>query len=376
MHKALMKGNEALGEAAIKAGCRYFFGYPITPQNEVPEYLAKRMPEVDGVFLQAESEVAAINMVYGASAAGARVMTSSSSPGISLKQEGISYIAAAELPCVIVNIMRGGPGLGGIQAAQSDYFQATKGGGNGDYRLIVYAPASIQELVDITMDAFDVADKYRNPVMILGDGVLGQMMEPVEFKETALKNLPIKPWACTGRKKYRPQNIVNSLYLDAEVLEQHNFDLLDKYEAISQCEKAAESYMTSDAEIVLVAYGTTARIVKAAVHLAREKGIKAGMVRPVTLWPFPDNYMRDAVTTRTKAVLTVEMSTGQLIEDVRLAVDGKVPVHFYGRVGGVVPSVKAVYHEICRITGQSSEVPDKIEKGIRYFFEGGIRING
>lgn len=376
MHKALMKGNEALAEAAIKAGCRFFFGYPITPQNEVPEYLAKRLPEVGGVFLQAESEIAAINMVYGASSAGARVMTSSSSPGISLKQEGISYIAAAELPCVIVNIMRGGPGLGGIQAAQSDYFQATKGGGNGDYRLIVYAPASIQELVDITMNAFDVADKYRNPVMILGDGVLGQMMEPVEFKEVGSNNFPMKPWACTGRKNYRKQNVINTLYLDAEILENHNFALLNKYETISKSEKAAESYMTSDAEIVLVAYGTTARIAKAAIQLAREKGIKAGLVRPVTLWPFPDNHMRDAVTAKTKAILTVEMSMGQLIEDVRLAVNGKVPVHFYGRVGGIVPTVKAVYHEICRITGLSSELPDELEKGIRYFFEGGIRLNG
>lgn len=376
MHKVLMKGNEALGEAAIKAGCRHFFGYPITPQNEVPEYFARRMPEVGGVFLQAESEIAAINMVYGASSAGARVMTSSSSPGISLKQEGISYLAAAELPCVIVNIMRGGPGLGGIQAAQSDYFQATKGGGNGDYRLIVYAPASIQELVDMTMKAFDAADKYRNPVMILGDGVLGQMMEPVEFREFPFPNLSMKPWACTGRKKYRPQNIINSLYLDAEVLENHNFALFNKYNTISRNEKAAEAYMTTDAEIILAAYGTTARIVKAAMNLARDKGIKAGMVRPLTLWPFPDDYVRESLSKNTKAVLTVEMSMGQMVEDVQLAVNGRVPIHFYGRVGGMIPDVKAVYHEICRIAGKTNELPEQKTRGIRYSIEGGIRTNG
>ena len=369
-----MKGNEAIGEAAIRAGCRYFFGYPITPQTELPEYLVRRLPKVGGVFLQAESEIAAINMVYGASAAGARVMTSSSSPGISLKQEGISYLAGSELPCVIVNIMRGGPGLGGIQPAQGDYFQATRGGGHGDYRLLVYAPGSVQELADLTIKAFDRADAYRNPVMILGDGILGQMMEPVEFKEYKAKGVYQKPWATTGTREERKPNIVNSLYLDPEELEEHNYSLLSKYETIEAKERLYEQYLTSDADIVLVAFGTTARIAKAAVKQARERDIKAGLFRPITLWPFPDTELIRAMVPGAKAVLTVELSMGQLVDDVRLAVGSEMPVYFYGRAGGMVPSTKGIYQEICRILGISSEVPPVLEKGVRYSFQGGGKV--
>lgn len=338
-----MKGNEALGEAAIRAGCRYFFGYPITPQNELPQYLAKRMPEVDGVFLQAESEVAAINMVYGAAGSGARVMTSSSSPGISLKLEGISYIAGAELPCVIVNIVRGGPGLGGIQPAQSDYFQATKGGGHGDYRLLVLAPASVQEGVELVIEGFDLADKYRIPVMILGDGVLGQMMEPVDFPELGQVQLAPKPWAATG-KKNRKSNVINSLHLQPEKLEEHVYHLEQKYKEM-QKEVRSESYLVDDADIILVAYGTTARIVKAAIDLARQEGIKAGLVRPISVWPFPDKAIQEAIK-GAKAVLTVEMSLGQMVEDVRLAVNGALPVKFYGRTGGMVPIARDIFEQI------------------------------
>jgi len=344
MSKVLMKGNEAIAEAAVRAGCRYFFGYPITPQTELPQYLAKRMPEVDGVFLQAESEIAAINMVYGASGAGARVMTSSSSPGISLKTEGISYIAGAELPCVIVNMMRGGPGLGSIQPAQGDYFQATKGGGHGDYKLLVLAPASVQEAVDLTIEAFDLADQYRNPVMILGDGILGQMMEPVEFKLTEDKELPVKEWATTG-KKGRKKNIINSLYLQPEKLEQHVNRLADKFGEMEAKEQRAETYLAEDAEILLAAYGTTSRVCKKAVDMAREEGIKAGLFRPISLWPFP-TYALQEVLANVKGILTVEMSLGQMVEDVRLAVNGKAPVDFYGRTGGMVPTSRDVFEKI------------------------------
>ncbi|MDK2824550.1 MAG: 2-oxoglutarate/2-oxoacid ferredoxin oxidoreductase subunit alpha [Clostridia bacterium] len=344
MNKILMKGNEALGEAAIRAGCRYFFGYPITPQNELPQYLSKRMPEVGGVYLQAESEIAAINMVYGASGSGARVMTSSSSPGISLKTEGISYIAGAELPCVIVNMMRGGPGLGSIQPAQGDYFQATKGGGHGDYRLLVLAPASVQEAVDLTIEAFDLADKYRNPVMVLGDGVLGQMMEPVEIKMTEKKELPVKEWAATG-KKNRKKNVINSLYLQPEKLEQHVNRLAEKFGEMEAKEQRAETYLADDAEILLAAYGTTSRVCKAAVDMAREEGIKAGLFRPISLWPFPTFALQEVLES-VKGILTVEMSLGQMVEDIRLAVNGKVPVDFYGRTGGMVPTARAVFEKI------------------------------
>ncbi|CAA7602098.1 pyruvate flavodoxin/ferredoxin oxidoreductase [Acididesulfobacillus acetoxydans] len=348
MAKVLMKGNEALGEAAIRAGCRFFFGYPITPQSELPHYLAKRLPEIGGVFLQAESEVAAINMVYGAAGAGARVMTSSSSPGVSLKMEGISYIAGAELPCVIVNMQRGGPGLGSIQPGQSDYFQAVKGGGHGDYRLLVLAPASIQEMVDLMGLAFALADKYRNPVMILGDGTLGQMMEPVEFPEMIDPDkLPSKPWAARGAKGREP-NIINSLYLNPLELEEHNLKLQAKYAQMAEEETRSESYYTDDAEIVLVGYGSSARVCKAAVDQARQQGIKAGLFRPITLFPFPKAEIQ-AACRQAKSVLTVEMSMGQLVEDVRYNLEFKVPVHFYGRAGGMVPTTRAVVSKITEL---------------------------
>lgn len=346
--RVLMKGNEAIGEAAIKAGCRHFFGYPITPQNELPEYMSRRMPKIDGVFLQAESEVAAINMVYGAAGSGARVMTSSSSPGISLKMEGISYIAGAELPCVIVNIVRGGPGLGGIQPAQSDYFQATKGGGHGDFRLVVLAPSSVQEAVDLVMDAFDIADKYRNPVMVIGDGMIGQMMEPVEFKEKQIE-LPVKEWATDGCKDRQP-NVINSLWLQPEKLEEHNWKLHKKYETIKENEVRVESMNMEDAEIALIAYGTTSRICYSAMETLREEGYKVGLIRPITLWPFPSETIRQAAQ-QVKGFLTVELSTGQMVEDVRLAVEGIVPVHFYGRTGGMVPSPIEIVEQVKALGG-------------------------
>ncbi len=339
----LMKGNEAVAEAAIRAGCRHFFGYPITPQNELPEYMARRLPEVGGVFVQAESEVAAINMVYGAAGAGARVMTSSSSPGISLKQEGISYLAASELPCLIVNMMRGGPGLGGIQPAQSDYFQATKGGGHGDYHLIVFGPESVQEMVDLTPLAFDLADRYRNPAMILGDGILGQMMEPVELSEMLDVQLPPKEWATTGRSGGR-RHVVSSLYLDSSELEKLNKRLQDKYLEIMRTEQRWESLDVEGAEVVLVAYGTTARVVKSAMNLAREEGIRVGLIRPITLWPFPTKAFESLEDVG--RFLVVEMSSGQMVEDVRLVVNGRWPVSFYGRTGGVVPDPKDILARI------------------------------
>ena len=352
MPKVLMKGNEAIAEAAIQAGCRYFFGYPITPQTEIPAYMAKRLPRVGGTFLQAESEVAAINMVYGAAGAGARVMTSSSSPGISLKQEGISYIAGAELPCLIVNIMRGGPGLGSIQAAQSDYFQATKGGGHGDYHLVVLAPSTIQEMVDLTQEGFAIADRYRNPVMILGDGMLGQMMEPVEFPEGKAEDLPPRKWATTGWKGDRPRNVINSLYIDPQELEDHVNRIYRKYEEIKAGEVRVECYNCEDAEIIAAAYGTTSRIVKSVIRMAAREGIRVGMIRPITLWPFPgDCFRKWADKGSVKAFLTVEMSTGQMVEDVSLSVNGKKPVAFYGRSGGMVPDPEDILAEIRKIKG-------------------------
>ena len=338
--KHLMKGNEAIAEAAIKAGCRFFFGYPITPQNQIPEYMSKRMPEIGGCFLQAESEVAAINMVYGASGAGARVMTSSSSPGISLKQEGISYMACAELPAVIVNMVRGGPGLGSIQPAQSDYFQMTKGGGHGDYKLIVFAPDSVQEAVDLTYSAFDTADKYRTPVVILGDGMIGQMMEPVEMPEE-IAELPEKPWATTGCAKGE-RRIINSLYIEPDVMEKVNLRLQEKFNTIARNETRWEEYFMEDAEMVITAYGTTARIAKKSIKELRKAGVKAGLIRPITLWPFPAEAINKAAA-RAKAFLTVEMSCGQMVEDVRLAVNGQAPVEFFGRTGGMIPSWKEIY---------------------------------
>jgi 2-oxoglutarate ferredoxin oxidoreductase subunit alpha len=344
MEKRFMTGNEAIGEAAVQAGCRYYFGYPITPQNEIPEYMSRRLPEVDGTYLQAESEVAAIYMVFGAAGAGARVMTSSSSPGISLMQEGISYIAAAELPCVLVNIMRGGPGLGGIQPSQSDYFQATKGGGHGDYHLLVLAPSTLQETVSLTMDAFDLADKYRNPVMILGDGYIGQMMEPVVFeKSQSQPNPPKKDWALTGAKG-RKANLIKTLDLNPVVLEQHNLKIFRKLQEAVKNEVRVENYLIDDAEIVIAAYGTVARIAKTAIQNLRKNEIKAGLIRPISLYPFPYKAFED-IAKRVDKILVVEMSMGQMIEDVKLGVCGKAKVHFYGRVGGMVPSYEEIIAE-------------------------------
>lgn len=336
--KVLMKGNEAVAEAAVRGGCRAFFGYPITPQNEIPEYLSRRLPEVGGCFIQAESEVSAINMVYGAAGAGARAMTSSSSPGISLKQEGISYICGAELPCVIVNMVRGGPGLGGIQPAQSDYFQTVKGGGHGDYHMLVYAPSSVQEAVDVMYDAFDKADEYRLPVMMLGDGMIGQIMEAVELPEMKdPKTFPQKEWATDGTGKGKDRRIVNSLYIEPDVLEEVNHRLFARYDMLKEKEVRYEEYLTDDAEIVLVAYGTVARIAKSAVNDLRERGIKVGLLRPITLYPYPEKALNDlAKKDNVKKFLTIELSMGQMIEDVRLAVNGLKPVEFFGRTGGNV----------------------------------------
>lgn len=332
-----MCGNEACGEGAVQAGCTFYAGYPITPQNELTAYIAKRMNETGGVFIQAESELAAINMVFGAASTGARAMTSSSSPGISLKQEGISYLVGCELPCVIVNIQRGGPGLGNIATSQADYFQAVKGGGHGDYRLIVLAPSSAQELFDHTALAFELADKYRNPVFILGDGLLGQMMEPIQLPVPgSLPPAPDKPWALTGCKGRNP-NIIKSLYLGDGVLEEHNKKLQAKFNAMKEAQVRAESLYTKDSEIIVVAYGSAARIAKAAVEAARAKGLKIGLIRPITLWPFPEKTISDAAA-RAKKILVVEMSAGQMVEDVRLAVNGRTEVDFYGRMGGGIPT--------------------------------------
>jgi len=349
MSRTLMKGNEAIGLAAIKSGCFYFFGYPITPQSEIPEYLARELPKYNGVFIQAESEVSAINMVYGAAGAGARVMTSSSSPGIALKQEGISYIVGAELPCLIINLMRGGPGLGGIQPAQSDYFQATRGGGNGDYYMPVYAPASVQESVDLIQEGFDVADQYRTPVMMLMDGMIGQIMEPVEFKERKSKRiLPAKDWASTGTNNQRPSNIINSLYLNPEELEKHCHKLFAKFDEIKKNECRWEEYLMEDAELVLVAYGTSSRIVKNTIDILREQNIKVGMIRLITLWPFPYDTIKN-LSTKIKDILVVEMSMGQMIEDVLLGNEGRRKVHFYGRTGGMIPEPKEIINKILSI---------------------------
>ncbi len=336
MSKILLHGTEAICEGAIRNGCRAFFGYPITPQNEVPEYMSVNMPKVGGAFVQAESEVAAINMVYGAGGAGVRAMTSSSSPGVSLKQEGISYIACARIPCVIVNIMRAGPGLGGILPAQGDYFQATKGGGHGDYHLLVLAPCSVQEACDLTYLAFDLSDKYRVPAMILADGMIGQLMEPVELPPMRpLSAIPKKDWATDGGYGAE-RRVLNSLIIKPEELEPHVNELQRTYELIAAQEKRCEEYMTEDAEIVLTAYGTVARICKSAAKQLRKEGIKAGVIRPITLYPFPSEAYAKAAE-HAKAFLSVELSLGQMVEDVRLAVNGRRPVAFYGRTGGNVP---------------------------------------
>jgi len=341
--KVLLSGNEALAEGALQAGCRCYFGYPITPQSEIPAYMVRRMKEVGGVFLQAESEIAAINMVYGAAATGARAMTSSSGPGISLKQEGLSYLAGAELPAVIVNVMRGGPGLGNIAPSQSDYFQATRGGGHGDYHLIVLAPNSVQEMLDLAYLAFELADKYRNPVMILADAILGQMMEGVEFKEEN-KGVKKKDWIIGGDKGRKP-NIIRSLFLEEGVLEEHNKKLQEKYARIRRLEVKYESMQTDDAELLLVSYGSMARLASEVVTRLRRKGIKAGLLRPITLWPFPYSPIRK-LTDRVRFFFVVEMSEGQMLEDVKLAVEGAVPVYFYGRLGGGVPTPLEVMERI------------------------------
>lgn len=351
--KVLMKGNEALAESAIRAGCRFFFGYPITPQTELAAYMSKRMPKEGGTYLQAESEVAAINMVYGASAAGARVMTSSSSPGISLKTEGISYMIGADLPGVIINVQRGGPGLGGIQPSQSDYWQATRALGHGDGHAIVLAPSTVQEMADLAYLAFDLADDYRTPVMLLADGMLGQMMEPVVLPERK-GDLPEKPWATTGHGNARPHNVVNSLYLTADSLEKLNDERFERYETIKREEQRAECVMTEDAEIVLVAFGASARIARSAVVAAREKGIKAGLIRPISLWPFPTDAL-EAVIPTAKAFLSVEMNMGQMVEDVRLVSAGRVPVEFYGRTGGVIPTPEEVLAKIEEMNAKGGE---------------------
>ncbi|MGC8604328.1 MAG: 3-methyl-2-oxobutanoate dehydrogenase subunit VorB [Desulfomonilaceae bacterium] len=340
--KTLMRGTHVLGEAAIRAGCRAYFGYPITPQNELPEYMASKFAKMDdAVFVQAESEIASINMVIGAAAAGARVMTSSSSPGISLKQEGISYLAAMELPAVIVNMMRGGPGLGNIAPAQGDYFQATRGGGHGDYRVIVLAPAYGQEIANMARQAFHLADQYRTPVMILGDGMMGQMMEPVTFSEAIdPASLPKKEWILNGSKGRRSRTIL-SLWLDPPKEEELNWRLARKYEIISSVVSDQEMYLTEDANLVIVAYGTAARIAKGAVQRARELGMKVGLFRPKTLWPFPTNSFK-GLCDHVQEFVVFEMSTGQMVEDVRLAVEGRRKVSFYGRPGGVVSTPEEV----------------------------------
>jgi len=350
MGKVLMKGNEAVGAAAIKAGCKAFFGYPITPQNEIPEYMSKALPEAGGAFVQAESEVAAINMVYGAAGAGVRVMTSSSSPGMALKQEGISYIAGAELPCVLVNMMRGGPGLGSIQASQPDYFMSVKGGGNGDYYMPVFAPASIQEAVDLMQEAFEVADYYRTPVLIAADGMIGQMMEPVEFRDVPKRDLPPKDWVTDGTKGKRKPNVINSLYLQAEDLEEHCNRLEKKYEVMKKNEVKYETFNLEDAEVVMVAYGTTSRICKNAIEILSREGIKVGLIRPISLWPYPEKAFEE-LSEKTKALLVVEMNLGQMIEDVRLSIKDRLPVHFHGRTGGVIPTPEEIAEKVKVLLG-------------------------
>jgi 2-oxoglutarate ferredoxin oxidoreductase subunit alpha len=345
--KILMKGTDAIGEAAVRSGCRCYFGYPITPQNELPEYMSRRMQEVGGVFLQGESEIASINMVLGAAATGMRAMTSSSSPGISLKQEGLSFMAALELPAVIVNINRGGPGLGNIAPSQGDYYQATRGGGHGDYRMPVYAPASVQELYDITMYSFDIADLFRTPVMMLGDGMMGQIVEPIIVRERPETELPPKDYILDGAEG-RPSRIVKSLILDPVEMEEHNWKLKRKYDLMTQQLPQWEEYLTDDAKLIVIAYGTAARIAKGAVKRVRSEGLRVGLIRPLTLWPFPSEAIRNAAK-KAKYFLAFEMSTGQMVDDVRLALNGKAECDFYGRPGGVVPAPQELARIIERL---------------------------
>jgi 2-oxoglutarate ferredoxin oxidoreductase subunit alpha len=351
--RILLRGNEAVAQAAIDAGCRAFFGYPITPQNQIPDEMAKHMPEVGGVFLQAESEVAAINMVYGAAAAGVRAMTASSSPGISLKQEGISYLAESQLPCVIVNIMRGGSGLGNIAPSQADYFQAVKGGGHGDYRTLVLAAWSVQELYDLTREAFEIADRYRNPVLVLGDALLGQMMEPLVIPPDVVDpaSLPAKPWATNGAKGRR-HNIVNSLYINPLDLEQSNLRLAARYREAAAREVRYATEHLDDGDYVLIAYGTAARVAVSAISEARKQGIRIGLFRPSSLFPFPSPQIAE-LAARVKAILVVELSLGQMVEDVQLAVEGRCPVRFFGRAGGVVITPTEVLEAIQQLTRET-----------------------
>ncbi len=345
--KVLMKGNEAIAEAAIRAGCEAYFGYPITPQTEVLEYMARRMPELGRAFVQAESELSAINMVYGAACTGARVMTTTSSPGYSLMQEGISYIALSFVPCVVVNIMRGGPGLGNIQPAQGDYFQMTKGGGHGDYRLLALAPSTVQETVDLIIEAFDLADKYRQPITIIADGWIGQIMEPVEFPDLQAPERPAHPWALTGARG-RKKNIITSLFLVPEDLERENLKLQKIIRKIEANEVRYAEYMMEDADVVVVAYGTSGRIVQTAIKQARSEGIRAGLFRPISMFPFPYEQLREA-TRNARQILVMELSAGQMIEDVRLALGERHPVSFFGRTGGMVPLPDEVLIEIKKL---------------------------
>jgi 2-oxoglutarate ferredoxin oxidoreductase subunit alpha len=347
-----MKGNEAMALAAIKAGCDAFYGYPITPQNELPEYMSKHMAQYGRVFVQSESEVAAINMVYGAAGAGARVMTSSSSPGIALKQEGISYMAGAELPAVIVNVMRGGPGLGGIQPSQGDYKQITRGGGNGDYYLYSLAPESLQEAVDLIKESFDIADYFRNPVMIAVDGLIGQMMEPVDFdNETPKWDLEPKTWAADGdRSNGREKNVINSLFLDPAVLEQHNLKLKAKYDEMKEKHQRYEMINMDNPDIIIVAFGSTSRIARTSIEILKENGIECGIIRPITIYPFPTNAFKE-IPENVTDILVVEMNTGQMVDDVKLADEFKHNVHFYGRVGGIVPEAEEIVEQVMSIIG-------------------------
>ena len=351
--KVLMKGNEAIAEAAIQAGCRHYFGYPITPQTEVAAYMAKRMPKIGGTFLQAESEIAAINMVYGVASTGHRVMTSSSSPGISLKSEGLSYLAGADLPALVVNVQRGGPGLGGIQPSQSDYMQATRGAGHGDFHMIILAPASVQEMADLTAKGFDLADKYRMTSMILADGTMGQMMEPVEIRSVEKVDYD-KSWATVGTGMQREHNIVNSLWLEAPALEQENFKRFERYKVIEENETMAEEYLMDDAEICVAAFGIAARVAKNAIVEARKQGVKVGLIRPITLWPFPVKNFK-AAAEKCEKFISVELNMGQMIDDVRLAIECKRPVELCCRTGGMIPSPEQVYNKIMAAAGKEGK---------------------
>jgi len=349
--KVLMKGNEALAEAAIAAGCKHFFGYPITPQNELTAHMAKRLPKIGGTYLQAESEIAAVNMVLGASAAGVRAMTSSSSPGISLKSEGISYLAGSDLPALIVNVQRAGPGLGGIQPSQADYTQATKAPGHGDFKMLVFAPSTVQEMVDLVADAFDLGDKYRMPAMILSDGLLGQMMEPVVMDGIKQATVIERPWAASGHGGKRKHNVINSLYIDPPNMEEVTKARYQRYKELEEKEQRCEEYRTDDADIVIVAYGASARVSRSAVDLARKENIKAGLIRPITLWPFPSKAITSRIKTA-KVFLSVEMSMGQMVDDVKLVVNGKKDVRFFGRTGGMVPTPAEVLGELKKLKGE------------------------